>query len=96
MSQAARRGERRRADLLATFADRDAIAAPPEVLDLDRLRDCLEQLPERERTIVALTFYAERDGDSIASELGMKPGNVRVARHRALARLHDCVTGGAA
>ena len=89
-----RRGEQRRARLLAQFADD---LAPPSdssggsVLDRDRLAECLEGLPIRDRTVVALTFYLERGAEDIARELGTSPGNVRVLRHRALARLHDCL-----
>ena len=64
---------------------------PLEPLDLERLARCLAGLAERERTIVALSFYAERDADAIATELGLNPGNVRVVRHRALARLRSCM-----
>jgi RNA polymerase sigma-70 factor (ECF subfamily) len=41
--------------------------------------------------VVALSFYAERDADAIGAELRMSPGNVRVVRHRALARLRSCL-----
>ena len=60
-------------------------------LDLDRLRRCLGGLPARELTVVVLTFYAERSGDEIASELGTTSGNVRVVRHRAIERLQGCM-----
>jgi DNA-directed RNA polymerase specialized sigma24 family protein len=42
-----------------------------------------------------LTFYAERDAPRIAEELGVSPGAVRTIRHRAMARLRDCVLGEA-
>jgi len=91
-----RRGEQRRARLLAQFADE--LAPLPDSpggsrLDRDRLAHCLEGLPIRDRTVVALTFYLERSAEEIARELGTSPGNVRVLRHRALARLHDCLEG---
>jgi RNA polymerase sigma-70 factor (ECF subfamily) len=91
-----RRSEQRRARLLAQFADE--LAPSPHssgraLLDRDRLADCLESLPVRDRTVVALTFYLERGADEIARELGTSPGNVRVLRHRALARLHHCLEG---
>jgi RNA polymerase sigma-70 factor (ECF subfamily) len=91
-----RRGEGRRARLLAQFAhDLDAVTTPSvEPLDRDRLADCLGRLQARDRTVVALTFYAERSAEEIARELGTSPGNVRVLRHRALDRLHDCLEGG--
>ena len=91
-----RRGEQRRARLLAEFAQ-DLEAAPGPAadsrLDRDRLADCLGRLPARDRTVVALTFYAERSADEIARELGTSSGNVRVLRHRALGRLQDCLEG---
>ena len=89
---AQRRGERRRADLLAEFGP--ALAGVTEqapALDQERLAHCLGLLAPRARAVVALTFYAERSADEIAGELGLSAGNVRVARHRALAQLHDCM-----
>jgi RNA polymerase sigma-70 factor (ECF subfamily) len=91
-----RRGERRRARLLAEFAhDLTPVPDPAadSMLDRDRLADCLGRLPARDRTVVALTFYAERSADEIARELGTTAGNVRVLRHRALGRLQDCLGG---
>jgi RNA polymerase sigma-70 factor, ECF subfamily len=91
-----RRGEQRRARLLAQFAHDLAPSMPSSgsaLLDRDRLADCLEGLPTRDRTVVALTFYLEQSADEIARELGTSAGNVRVLRHRALARLHDCLEG---
>lgn len=91
-----RRGEQRRARLLAQFADDLAPASEwsgGSLLDRDRLAECLEALPIRDRTVVALTFYLERSAQEIARELATSPGNVRVLRHRALARLHDCLEG---
>ena len=61
---------------------------------MHKLSACLDHLPARERTIVALTYYLDRDGGEIARELAMTPGNVRVARHRALKHLYECLTGG--
>jgi RNA polymerase sigma-70 factor (ECF subfamily) len=40
---------------------------------------------------VVLSFHAERDSAAIAVELALTPANVRVVRHRALARLRRCV-----
>jgi RNA polymerase sigma-70 factor (ECF subfamily) len=96
VAQRAHSTDRRRERLLDRFAPRGEVATQHEPLDLERLRECLGKLPDRERTIVALTYYAERDGDAIAAELGMTAGNVRVVRHRAMSHLHECVGGGAA
>ncbi|UCH29500.1 MAG: sigma-70 family RNA polymerase sigma factor [Myxococcales bacterium] len=88
------RGERRRRDLRERFVPKSAAAeAPREPLDLGRLAECLTRLSERARAVVTMTFYAERDAAEIAEELTLSPGNVRVTRHRALARLRLCMEG---
>jgi RNA polymerase sigma-70 factor (ECF subfamily) len=96
MAHGERRITRRRAALAARFMDR-SIEVPPspvEAVDAPRVT-CLEALPERDRLVVLLTFYAEREAPSIAGDLGVKPGAVRAIRHRAIARLRDCVPGEA-
>lgn len=92
-----RRGTRRRETLLATYGDTaEAIEAPePLALDADKLAACLEALAERERTVVVLTFFADKSGDEVAGALGLTAGNVRVIRHRAIARLRTCMGGEA-
>lgn len=57
-----------------------------------RLQPCLQQLPERERSVLVLTFYGERPAKEIAEHFGLSEGNVRVIRHRGLERLRDCVS----
>jgi RNA polymerase sigma factor (sigma-70 family) len=78
--------------LTDTFIDRTT-AVPPkdEALDTERVERCLSALPSRDRALLVLTFYAEKKAAEIASNLQMAPGAVRVARHRALALLRDCV-----
>lgn len=56
-----------------------------------RLEPCLQELPERERSVLVLTFYGERPAKEIAEQFGLSEGNVRVIRHRGLERLRDCV-----
>ncbi|MEJ2392703.1 MAG: sigma-70 family RNA polymerase sigma factor [Gammaproteobacteria bacterium] len=89
-----RRGEARRARLLNTYGE---ALLPPEIaapaLDQERLAHCLEQLPERERTVLLLTFYDDKPAAELASELALSRANVRVIRHRGLERLRACVTG---
>ena len=88
--------DRRRGELLEKFGPSFASFAElsaPEV-DRERLTHCLEELKPRERTIIALTYFSERSGEEIASELAMSLGSIRVARHRALGHLHDCITRG--
>ena len=90
-----RRGERRRRDLLDRYAPTFAtVAIEREPLDLLRLAECLDGLTGRDRAVVTMTFYAERSGEEIAGELALSPGNVRVVRHRALARLRRCMKNG--
>ena len=93
-----KRRERRREKLRETYIDTGAFAPPADdsMLDIDRLELCLTRLAERERTVVLLTFYAERTADEVARELGASAGNVRVIRHRALARLRKCVASNEA
>jgi RNA polymerase sigma-70 factor (ECF subfamily) len=93
-----RRGERRRAELLERYAGdlpaADAVAHVAPRLDEARVADCLERLPERERSVLVMTFYDERPSEAVGSELGLSPGNVRVIRHRGIDRLRRCVDAG--
>lgn len=88
-----KRGERRRGDLLEAYGGKDeAFEAPePLALDPDRLAKCLEALPERERAVVVMSFFADQPAEQVGTELGISGGNVRVIRHRALGRLRDCM-----
>ena len=90
-----RRGTWRRETLLYTYGDTpEAVASPePLALDADKLASCLETLAERERMVVVMTFFADKPGDEVARELGLSAGHVRVIRHRALARLRQCMDG---
>ena len=91
-----RRGTRRREALLETWGDvAEAFEAPePVVLAPDRLAGCLEALAERERSVVVLSFFADKQADEVGAELAISAGNVRVIRHRALARLRECMGAG--
>ncbi len=93
-----RRGRLRRERLLEQYGEdltiADASVAPQ--LDRDRLASCLDRVTERERSVVLMTFYEDRQADEVAGLLGLTAGNVRVIRHRALGRLRDCVIGGGA
>jgi len=90
-----RRGQLRRERLLERYgADltiADASVEPQ--LDQERLAGCLDRLPERERSVVLMTFYEDKQADEVAGLLKLTAGNVRVIRHRAISRLRDCVTG---
>ena len=89
-----RRLEWRREKLREAFLVTDMAEASVGIatLDVDRLEACLARLAERERMVVLLTFYAERTAGQVGEELGVKEGNVRVIRHRAVERLRTCMT----
>lgn len=91
-----RRGERRREELLQRYAHALPVAelhlAPR--LDHQRVVDCLDRLPERERTVLVMSFYDEQPSEVVASELGLSAGNVRVIRHRGIDKLRRCVDAG--
>jgi len=95
-----RRGARRREELLEKWVPAsagmthavEAFEAPePLMLDPDRLARCLEELPERERSVVVQSFFADKAAEEVAAGLGISGGNVRVIRHRALGRLRECM-----
>jgi RNA polymerase sigma-70 factor (ECF subfamily) len=88
-----RRSGRRRERILETFAE-DLLPhadARVEALDTDRLGDCLQRLPERERAVLMMTFYDDRPAEAVGTELGLSAGNVRVIRHRGIERLRACM-----
>jgi len=91
-----RRKHVRRERLREVFLAPEAFAAPDAgaTLDLDRLEQCLAQLADRDRSVVFLTFYAESSAAAVATDIGVSEGNVRVIRHRALAKLRACVLAG--
>jgi RNA polymerase sigma-70 factor, ECF subfamily len=62
-------------------------------VDRIRLEHCIRGLDARERAVVLATFVEDRDADEIGDALKLTSGNVRVIRHRALARLLACVEG---
>jgi RNA polymerase sigma-70 factor (ECF subfamily) len=87
-----RRGAGRRHELLERFGRDLPVSTPPAPeLDRERLADCLGQLPERERSVLVMTFYDERGGDETARFLGVSAANLRVVRHRALGRVRRCM-----
>jgi RNA polymerase sigma-70 factor (ECF subfamily) len=47
----------------------------------------LEQLPEKQREIIVLRVVVGLSAEETAEAVGSTPGAVRVAQHRALARL---------
>ena len=54
-----------------------------------RVAELLATLPEQQAEILRLRVAAGLTAEETAAVLGMTPGAVRVAQHRALARLRD-------
>jgi RNA polymerase sigma-70 factor (ECF subfamily) len=59
--------------------------------EAERCRDLLRQLPSAQREILVLRVAVGMSAEETGRELGMTPGAVRVAQHRALARLRNLV-----
>lgn len=86
------RKTRRRETLTAQFHAPELYAEPADAPgDIAVVERCLQVLAERDRRVLLLTFYAEKTSCEIAEALGVTGTVVRVARHRALGRLRDCV-----
>jgi RNA polymerase sigma-70 factor (ECF subfamily) len=88
-----KRVDRRREGLLAQYYERDVSVAPIDehALDVARVTPCLSAVRERERTVLMLSFYADKGAKEIGDALGMTAGAVRVCRHRALMSLRECL-----
>lgn len=62
----------------------------PAALDVHKVAGCMQELEQRDRTVVALTFFEDLSAPEIAIAVGISAGNVRVMRHRALSALRAC------
>ena len=91
LALAQRRKSARREELLAREPVQQAVEQLSHEVDGARLSGCLQGLGEREQAIVMMTFQQDRSAETIADALGLTAGNVRVLRHRTLARLHACI-----
>jgi RNA polymerase sigma-70 factor (ECF subfamily) len=54
---------------------------------VNRLKECEEALPDRQREIFRLRFYAEMELEEIATALSVHVGTVKTQLHRAVHRL---------
>ena len=94
---ARKRTDDRRAHLQDTLRVADAVNADfIHAVDLPRVTRCLNTLDAHARQVIVLTYYAERTATQIAEELGSTGGAIRIARHRAMERLRDCMGLGKA
>lgn len=76
-------------------------AAPGETEDgvmaqagVERIKDAICALPEREKEILMMKYFRELSDDEIAGELKIRPVSVRVAVSRARAHLKALLQGG--
>ena len=83
---------RNKADATDTLPDRPSREAGPEQMAIDsesaaRMDKLLATLPEKQREIVILRVVVGMSAEETAVAVGSTAGAVRVAQHRALARL---------
>lgn len=86
-----RRGEARRRRVAERAALPEGYVPSYPGVERLRLEHCLGELEPRDRAVVLASFLDDRDADEIGAAMQLTAGNVRVIRHRALAKLHDCV-----
>ncbi|MDT5104524.1 MAG: polymerase sigma-70 factor, subfamily [Mycobacterium sp.] len=92
VADAHRAAGRNRADATDTLPDRASSWAGPEQMAIDaessaRMDRLLATLPEKQREIIILRVVVGMSAEETAEAVGSTAGAVRVAQHRALARL---------
>jgi RNA polymerase sigma-70 factor (ECF subfamily) len=68
--------------------DEDPPAASAELPDA-RVREAVARLPEQQRLVLFLRYYADLDYASIATATGIRPGTVAATLHAAHTTLRD-------
>lgn len=92
VADAHRAAARNRADPTDVVPERYSLEAGPEQMALnsessERINKLLSVLPEKQREILILRVVVGMSAEETAEAVGSTPGAVRVAQHRALARL---------
>ena len=92
VADAHRAAGRNKADPTDVVPERFSSEAGPEQMALDnesseRMNKLLAVLPEKQREILILRVVVGMSAEETAEAVGSTPGAVRVAQHRALARL---------
>ncbi|WP_199198907.1 RNA polymerase sigma factor ShbA [Amycolatopsis sp. CA-128772] len=98
VADAHRAAARNRADPVPEVPDGVSESAGPEQRALrfelnEQLARLLDVLPAKQREIVVLRVVVGLSAEETAAAVGSTPGAVRVAQHRALARLRRMLTG---
>ncbi|GAA2691888.1 MULTISPECIES: sigma-70 family RNA polymerase sigma factor [Actinosynnema] len=91
---------RNRAEPVAELPDKPESSAGPEARALqgevsEQMAELLRVLPEKQREILLLRVVVGMSAEETAHAVRSTPGAVRVAQHRALARLRVALAGGA-
>ncbi|MCH9729501.1 MAG: sigma-70 family RNA polymerase sigma factor [Actinomycetia bacterium] len=101
VADAHRAAGRNRADPMDVVPESSTGEAGPEQLAIDseqsaRMKELLQILPEKQREILVLRVVVGMSAEETADAVGSTAGAVRVAQHRALARLKSEIvaTGG--
>jgi RNA polymerase sigma-70 factor (ECF subfamily) len=98
VADAHRAAARNRADPTDVVPERYSLEAGPEQMALDsessaRMSKLLSVLPEKQREILILRVVVGMSAEETAAAIGSTAGAVRVAQHRALARLKAEISG---
>ncbi len=94
VADAMRIAGRVKADPVEAVPDVTTVLGGPEEMALDsdasrRMRQLLSVLPDKQREILVLRLVVGMSAEETADAVGSTPGAVRVAQHRALAKLKD-------
>lgn len=97
VADAHRAAGRNKADPTDVVPERFSVDAGPEQLAMNadsaaRMEALLKVLPEKQREILILRVVVGMSADEVAEAVGSTAGAVRVAQHRALARLKSEIT----
>jgi len=98
VADAHRAAARNRSEPTEVVPERFSLDAGPEQMALQsdsaaRMKKLLEVLPEKQREILTLRIVVGLSAEETAEAVGSTPGAVRVAQHRALARLKSEISG---
>jgi RNA polymerase sigma-70 factor (ECF subfamily) len=98
VADAHRAAARNRAEPVAQVPDEPELQAGPEQTAMraelsEQMTTLLRVLPDKQREILVLRIVVGLSAEETAEAVGSTPGAVRVAQHRALARLRGALPG---
>lgn len=98
VADAHRAAGRNRSEPTDSVPERLSLDAGPEQMAIQadsaaRMKQLLAVLPEKQREILTLRIVVGLSAEETAEAVGSTPGAVRVAQHRALARLKSEIAG---